>query len=112
MAPGPEEWFVRSNKPDQQAKRLIAAILIEPRQRAVDGQIVWINVEILLLGADLALPAFFEKRIGVVVGGIVVAKVVVPVALLGAIWKVHLAQNCNFVACLVKKVGKERYVGG
>src|ERR1700735_595208 len=67
VAPGSKERFMWSDKPNQQAERLIAAILVEPRQRAIDGQIVWIDIQILFLGANLALPAFFEKWIRVIV---------------------------------------------
>src|SRR5215469_6154493 len=67
---------------------------------------------ILLLGADFAFTAFFEKGIGVVVAWIVVAEVIVPITLLDAVGKVHFAEDGDFVARFAKNVGEERNVGG
>src|ERR1017187_4149003 len=111
MAPSPEERFMWSNKPHQQAKRLVSAIFVQPRQRSIDGQIVGIHIAILLLRPDRPLAPFLEKRIGVVIRGIVVAEIIIPITILNSIRCVNFAKDGNLITDLVKNVSEERNVG-
>src|ERR1039457_2059122 len=111
MAPSPEERFMWSNKPHQQAKQLVAAIFVQPRQRSIDGQIVGIHIAILLLRPDRPLAPFLEKWIGVVIRGIVVAEIIIPITIFNTVRRVHLSEDGNLIAGLVKNVSEERNVG-
>src|SRR5450631_1989953 len=101
MAPGPEERLVWSNKPHQQAKRLGSAILIQPRQRAIDCQIVRIHIAILLLRSYLPFAPFLKEWIGVVIRRIVMAEIIIPITIFNAIRHVHLSKDGNLIAGLV-----------
>jgi hypothetical protein len=94
------------NKPNQQAERFLATVFFEPRQGAVHGQIIGIHIVILLLGPNLALSAFLEEGIDVVIPWIVVAKVIIPVAVFNAIADVHLSQNGDLIASFAEKIGE------
>src|ERR1035437_1431488 len=110
MAPSPEEGLVWSDKPDEQAKRLITAIIVQPRQRSIDGQIVGIHIAILLLRTDLPLAPFLEKRIRIVIRRIVVAEIIIPITIFNSIRCVNFAKDGNLITGLVKNVGEERNV--
>ena len=99
-----------SDEPDQQAKWLVAAIFFQPRQCAVNSQIVWIHVAILLFRADLTLPAFLEEWAFVVIGSIIMSEVVIPVTFFDTVRNMHLAEDGNLVAGFVENVGKERNI--
>src|SRR5665213_719426 len=79
MTSRPEKWLMRSDKPYQQAEGFIAAVFLQPRKRTINGQVVGIDVVILLLGSDLALAPLFEERIRIVIAWVVVAEVIVPI---------------------------------
>ncbi len=98
-----EERLVRRDKPDEKAEGLVATIFFKPSQRAIDGEVVRIDVVEALLRADFSFAAFFEKRIRVVVGGVVVAEVVVPVAVFNAVGCVYFAEQRDFVTGLVEE---------
>src|ERR1700683_619994 len=76
MAARAEKRFMWCDEPDQNAKRLVTAVFVDPGDRTVSHQIVGIDVLISLLRAHLAFPAFFEQWIDVVVTWVVVAKVI------------------------------------
>src|ERR1039458_5049787 len=100
-----EERFVWCDKPDQQAERLIAAVLLQPCECAINRQVVGIDIVIALFRSDLSLSTFLEKRIRVVIGGTIVAEVIVPIALFNAIANMYFAENRYLVAGLAKDVG-------
>ena len=106
-----EEGLVRGDEPDEEAEGLVAAILIEPGEGLIGGEVVGIDVEVLLLRADGAVASLLEERVGVVVAGVVVAEVVVPVTVFDAVVHVDLAEDGDLVAGLLEEVGEERNVG-
>src|ERR1700709_500117 len=106
-----KEWLMGSNKPNQDAERLVTAILIDPRDSAIGCKVVWIHCLILLLGSDLAFAALLEERIRIIVTGIVVAKVVIPVALLYSVSSVYFAENRDLITFLLENLRKEGNVG-
>src|ERR1700722_17125549 len=63
-----KEWFVRCDKPDQEAERFITTVLLQPCECAIDRQVVRIDIVVALFRPNLSFSAFLEKRIHVVIG--------------------------------------------
>jgi len=106
-----EEGLVRSDEPDEDAEGFVAAVLVDPGECFIGGEIVGIDVVVLHLRSDGAVAALLEERVGVVVAGVVVAEVVVPMALFDTVVHVNLAEDSDLIPGLFEEIGEERNVG-